>query len=242
MSFPREQDPVPELSTTRIGGGGRAWLIAIGALVVLGSVVYVGLGGQSASPGSSRAPAASTLVAAATAVPRPISTPDLSQVQSIRADPSAPVLYQYLGTGLTLNGHGTLAILDQVAEDQYRGIYRIPYSAGAPTAHLEFDAVTSSVSHDDLDRIGSWNFPVAQLSTGVCCPSVTVLDIAAAPQDMTMSDPDFARIATNGYRMTVTAQNEADAALMTIDVNVNPDQIVPDYPTTVPASQGPPTR
>lgn len=219
--------PNDELTTTRLGGGRRAWLVALAALVVLGSFVYLGLTGPTTTPRGTPKPNPSTAVAEVTTRPAP-PTPNLNEVTSIRADPTAPQHYQYLGTGLTLNGHGTLAILDPIGPDQYRGIYRIPYALAGPTARLEFDAVTASVSNDDLDRIGTWNFPVDQIRSGACCPSVTVLDTAEAPQDKTISIPDFSRIATNGYRLTVTIQNESDAALMTIDVTVNPDPNFPD--------------
>jgi hypothetical protein len=233
MSFPGDQDPAPELTTTSIGGARRAWLIALGALVVLGSVVYLGLSGPSLSPQRSPTPASPAVAAAATPVPARRVSFDPNQVVSIRADPTAPVLYQYLGMGLTLNGHGTLAILDAIGPDQYRGMYRIPYALAAPTARLEFDAVTASVSHDDLDRIGSWDLALGPINSGLCCPSVTALDTTQPPQDRTLANPDFSRIATNGFRLKVTTQNEANAALMTIDVTVNPDVA----PTTAPAAQ-----
>jgi len=227
MSFAGDPEPRPELTTTRIGGGRRAWLIALAAVIVLGGVVYLGLSGPAVSPPRSPNPASPAVVAAATAVPARRVSFAPNQVESIRVDPAAPVLYQYLGTVLTLNGHGTLAILDAIDPDQYRGIYRIPYALAAPTAGLEFDAVTTSVSHDDLDRIGSWDFPIGPINSGLCCPSETALDTTEAPLDKTLANPDFSRIATNGVRLVVTTQNETDAALMTIDVTINPSPPVP---------------
>jgi hypothetical protein len=215
------------LTTTRIGGGRKAWLVALGALVVLGSVIYLGASGKSvplATPPKPTQPA----VAEITARPAvPTGTPlDLTQVTSIRADPTAPVRYQYLGTGLTINGRGTLAILDPVGPDQYRGIYRIPYALKAPTAHLEFDAVSASVSHDDLETIGTWDFPINSIS-GPGGPPTVVLDTGGQPQEGTVTNPDFTRLATNGFRLNVTTTNEADAAFMTIDIVVNPEQVAP---------------
>jgi hypothetical protein len=242
MSFAGDRDPKPELTTTRIGGGRRAWLIALAAVIVLGSVIYLGLSGPAVSPPRSPNPASPALVAAATAVPARRMSFAPNQVESIRVDPTAPVHYQYLGTVLTLNGHGTLAILDAIGPDQYRGIYSIPYALAAPTAGLEFDAVTTSVSHDDLDRIGSWDFPIGPINSGLCCPSVTALDTTEAPLDKTLANPDFSRIATNGVRLVVTTQNEADAALMTIDVTVNPDQFFPNASYSVRATSPVPSR
>lgn len=227
MSFTGDREPKPELTTTRIGGGRRAWLIALAAVMVLGSAIYLGLSGPAASPPRSPNPASPVVVAAATPIPARRVSFGPNEVASIRVDPTAPVLYQYLGAALTLNGHGTLAILDPVAENGYRGIYRIPYALSAPTAHLEFDAVTASVSNDDLDRIGSWDFAIGPINSGSCCGSATALDANQPPQDKTLADPDFSRVVTNGFRIVVTTQNEADAALMTIDVTVNPSSPAP---------------
>ena len=239
MSFAGDREPKPELTTTRTGGGRRAWLIALAAVIVLGGAIYLGLSGPAVTPPRSPNPASPpALVAAATAVPARRVSFAPNEVESIRVDPTAPVHYQYLGTGLTLNGHGTLAILDPVADNEYRGIYRIPYALSAPTAHLEFDAVTASVSNDDLDRIGSWDFPIGPINSGQCCPSVTALDTTQPAQDKTLANPDFSRLATNGFRLLVTTQNETDAALMTIDVTVGPDQFFPDESYSVRA--GPP--
>jgi len=148
-------------------------------------------------------------------------------------------LYQYLGTGLTLNGHGTLAILDPIGPFKYRGIYRIPYALTAPTAQVEFDSVTASVSHDDLNRIGSWTFPINSIAPGGGVP-VIVLDVAIGATDQQLSNPDFSQLATNGYRLTVTTRNESDAALMTIDVAINPSAAVPDATYTMVLDPHPP--
>ena len=224
MTLPRNSDAEqpPQLSTTRVDGGRRAWLIAFAAVVVLGTFVYLGLsGGRSVF-----APRATSTLPAVAALPTPIVGPtpdtaiDPNEIESLRADPTAPLLYQYLGTALTINGSGTLAILDSIGPDEYRGLYRIPVSRTAPTARLEFDAVTASVSHDDLDRIGQWEFPINSIAHGTGTP-VVVLDTGGASTTGTLSNPDFNRVLTNGYRLTVTTQNQGEAALMTIDVTVN---------------------
>jgi hypothetical protein len=222
MTFAPQRDPVPELTTTRTGGR-SAKLIALAVVVVLGSVIYIGISGQSGSPESSASPTSLPVAAATT---RATAHP-LTEVESVRADPTAPVLYQYLGTGLSLNGHETLAILDPVAPNQYRGIYRIPYSLVTPTADLEFAAVTASVSHDELDRLGVWTFPLNSVHPGAG-PSTVVLDVSEPSRVQPVTDPTFSRLATNGYHITVTTSNEVDGGLMTIDIAVNPDQFVPD--------------
>ena len=238
MSLPSDREPTPELTTTRIGGGRRAWVIALGAVVVLGLVVYLGLSGKSAAPGASSAPASSNLVGAASPGPSPTPSGPLTEVESVRADPTAPVLYQYLGTALTLNGHGTLAILDAVGPNEYKGMYRIPYSMVTPTAVLEFDAVTASVSHDDLDRMGTWTLPLNLLNPGA--PAAIVLDESEPPQDRILANPDFQGLAKNGYHLTATTQGQADAGLLTIDVSINPDEIfaADDYFVSAQADNG----
>jgi len=222
MTFAPQRDPVPELTTTRTGGR-SAKLIALAVVVVLGSVIYIGITGQSGSPQTSPVP---TPLPIAAATPR-ATAHALTEVESVRADPTAPVLYQYLGTGLSLNGHETLAILDPIGPNQYRGIYRIPYSLVTPTADLEFAAVTASVSHDELDRLGVWTFPLNSVHPGAG-PSTVVLDMSEPSRVEPVTDPTFSRLATNGYHITVTTSNEVDGGLMTIDIAVNPDQFVPD--------------
>lgn len=237
MALPRNPEPATEVNLSRTGGGKTKWLIAAGALVVLGGFVYLGVSGRSATPISSPTP--NPVVAVIAATPRPTATayPN-DEVVSIRADPTAPVLYQYLGTGLTINGRGILAILDPVGANAYRGIYRIPLSQAAPTARLEFDAVTASVSTDATDRLGDWTFPTNSIARG-SGPPVIVLDQQVPASDQTLAIPDFSRVAANGYRITVTTQNEGDAALMTVDVLVNPDQNFPSSNYTLTVGEAP---
>ncbi len=235
MTVSRGRDPAPELTTTRIGGGRKAWLVAVGAIVVLGGFVYVGLTGPAVPPNTPQ-PKPSTAVAIATSTARP--TPNLDEVTSIRADPTAPLLYQYLGTGLILNGRGTLAVLDRVAPLQYRGQYRIPYALRAPSAELELDAVTASVSHDDLESIGSWTIPLTSMGNGEG-PSIDVFHAGRSPQDKTLTNPEFFRLTMNGFAISVTLKGQPDATLMTIDVAVVPDEFVPNESFSINA--GPPT-
>jgi hypothetical protein len=223
-----DREPAPELTTTHLGGGRNAWLVALVAIVVLGAFAYVGVTGPATTQSTPQPkPSAAVALASPTAPP----TPNLNEVISIRTNPTAPLLYQFLGTGLALNGHGTLAVLDSVGPDQYRGIYRIPYALVAPTARLEFDSVTASVSHDDLDQIGAWTVPLNSVVPGDSAP-VIVLDTSEGRLSKTLSNPDFARLATNGYRLTVTLQGQPDALQMTIDIAVTPDQFVPDESPT----------
>ena len=229
MSDPHDANQPPQLTTTHIGGGRRAWLVALLALVILGTFVYLGLSGGSSVLAPKSTPTAPALAAVPTPVtgPTPVASYDPNEIVSLRADPAAPVLYQYLGTALTINGQGILAILDPVGPLAYRGLYRIPVSQSAPTARLEFDAVTASVSHDDLDRIGEWTFPINSIAHG-SGPPVEVLDTGGNATAGTLTNPDFNAVLANGYRLLVTTQNEGDAALMTIDVIVNSDLGFPD--------------
>jgi len=230
------QDPPPELTLSGTGGGRTKWLVAIVALAILGGVVYIGISGQSAAPAST--PAAAVAVATESAGPSVTPFPN-DQVVSIRANPTAPVLYQYLGTGLTLNGRGTLAVLDPVGPDAYRGTYRIPYPLLASSAELDLDAVTASVSHDDLDYLGHWTFPIISVGQGAG-PPIIALDTVGGGTDQALTTSEFQRLATNGFHLTATIQGQADAALMTIDVAINPSAAVPDATYTLVLDPHPP--
>lgn len=209
----------PQPTTTRVGSSRRPWLVALATVVALGAIVYLGLSGPRATP--VQTPSA---VAAAPSSPPPTPRPSRNtsfppdEIVAIRIDPDAPVIYQYLGTGLTIGGRGTLAILDPVRDgaDHYRGAYRIPLDLLASPVRLEFDAVSASVSHDDLDRIGEWTFPIS--IAGI--PAITVLDTGGTPTDRTLTNPEFNRLMTEGYRLTVSMSDIGDAWLMTIDVFV----------------------
>jgi hypothetical protein len=235
----RDGNETSELTTTPIGGGRRAWLIALAALVVLGTFVYIGMSGGSSSVVPNASPTAPALAAVGTpvAAPTPLVSYDPNAIVSIRADPTAPVLYQYLGTALTINGRGVLAVLDPVGPRAYRGIYRIPVSQAAQTAQLAFDAVTASVSHDDVDRIGQWTFPISSIANGTGAP-VVVLDTNGAGPQNALANPDFNSVLNNGYRLTVTTQNQGDAALMTVDIVAHPEQPFPDETYSMIAEPG----
>jgi hypothetical protein len=229
MSFSAPREPVPELATTGTGGGRSARVIAVAVAVVLGVVVYLGVSGRS-SP-ASPSPEPSNLVAVGSRPPRADDfgpgSEGADEVQAIRADPTAPLLYQFLGTSLSMNGRATLAVLDEVAPDRYRGMYRIPYSRVALTADLQFEAITASVSHDDLDRLGVWTLPLDSLR-GVGAPPSVVLDMVEPGRAQPLSNPEFNSLATNGFRITVSTTNEDGGGVMAIDVAVNPDRFVPD--------------
>jgi hypothetical protein len=216
-------DPVPTLTTTRTGGR-SARFIAVAVALVLGTVVYVGVTGQH-GPLPPVEPNPSDVALVPTLSPSPQSSP-LDHVVAVRADPTAPNLYQYLGTGLTIEGHGTLAVMDGVGPDQYRASYQIPYEQIPSRAHLEFDSVSSAVSHDDLDRLGAWDFVINSVGPGGG-PRVIVLDTGGGPMGKSLSNPDFNRISTNGYRISAALEGRQDAALMTIDVTVGPDMYFP---------------
>ncbi|HEY7023831.1 MAG TPA: hypothetical protein VH371_02585 [Candidatus Limnocylindrales bacterium] len=223
------EEPAAELTLTSTGGGRMKWLVAAVALVVLAGAVYIGISGQSSAlPQSSSQPAAQ--LAPSTTAPTATPYPD-NQVISLRVDPTAPVVYQYLGTGLTLNGHGTLAILDPIGPDEYMGIYRVPYSQLGPVANLELDAVTASVSHDDLDRLGDWAFPL-NIGRADDVP-MTVFSTVGGMTDQSLITPQFQRLATDGYQLGVTVAAKEDAALMTIDVVVQPHLRAPNEMYTV---------
>jgi hypothetical protein len=231
-------EPSPDLTLTGTGGGRTKWIAAVVALAVLGGVIYVGISGPSAkAPANSPNPA----VAVGPTVPSsplPTATPfPNDEVVSIRTDPTAPVLYQYLGTGLVMNGRGTLAILDPVGPDHYQGVYRIPYPELADSASLELDAVTASVSNDDLDHLGHWTFPILSVGHGAGSP-VIALDSNGGQTNQTLTNPDFSRLATNGFHLTATIQGQADAALMTIDVTINADQYFPQEHYSLTAGSG----
>ena len=110
-----DEDPIErtELGTTRLRGSHTAWIVALATVAILAGVVYLGLSGPRAT--TVQNPTAVAALPTFSPTPTPSRTPrsfDPNEIESIRVDPDAPVLYQYLGTALTINGRGTLAILD----------------------------------------------------------------------------------------------------------------------------------
>ena len=91
--------------------------------------------------------------------------------------------------------------------------------------------MTASVSHDDLDRLGTWTFPVVA-TRGYAAP-LTALSADSAPSGKALANPEFEALATNGFRIVVSVVGQPDAALMTIDVTTLPDQIVATAPQQI---------
>ncbi len=211
-------EPMPELSTTRTGGR-SARVAAVAFVAVLATVIYVGVSGQNEQTRPSAAPSNAVAVASPSRSPQR-SLPHVDSIQAIRADPDAPVRYQYLGARLSLGGHSTLAILDPVADDQYEVAYRIPYPLVVPSADLNVSTVTDTVSHDDFDVLGEWSFPMSTILDPNASTSMVVLAANEPPSSRTLANPTFTQVARNGFRITVTSENKPDGRLLTVSIRV----------------------
>lgn len=219
MTGPRDREPVPELTTTRVGGSGRARLIALGAGVVLVGVVYVGLSGRTdGGPLTASVPPPSLVALRPTPTRGPERTSGpLTTVQQIR-DPDARPQYQYLGTALILGGQEFIAALDQQTPTYFYGVYGIPLDWTADSGTLELAQMTSSVSHDTMDRLGQWDLSLeAVVSTPM---GNVVLDAVQPPMPSTVATSDASPIALHGYRITARLEHQSDFDLLAIEVHV----------------------
>jgi hypothetical protein len=210
------EDPTAELSTASTGGR-SARVIALAFVLVLTGVVYVGISGQDRQS----VPTPNPSFVAEIATPSPERTlPHVDTIEAIRADPTAPIRYQYLGARLALGGHSTLAVLDAVADDEYSVAYRIPNRLVVSPANLNVSTVTDTVSHDDFDVLGEWSFALD--TAGPASPTV-VLDASQPPDQRTLANPTFSHVSRNGFRITVTSQNERGATVLTVNLRVAAD-------------------
>jgi len=169
-----QRDAIPELTTTRLGGGRSARVIAVAVGALLIGTIYVGVSGHQAQPpapvppaplarSTAETPRSDAPVVAADASPNvPAQSPvDSNAIQAIRANPAAPVRYQYLGARLSVRGQSLLAVMDPVADNEYRVAYRIPSDLVSAVVTLNISAVMDTVSHDDFDALGQWFYDEA---------------------------------------------------------------------------------
>lgn len=229
MTGPRDGEPVPELTTTRVGGSGRAKLIALAAVVVLGSAIFLGLSGRTAT-----APKASPVAAVPTAKPGPERTfPPINTVQQIR-DPNAPLQYQYLGTALTLGGQEFIASLEQQAPRNFYGAYRIPVPWPDDHGTIRLAEMSSTVSHDTFDGLGSWDVSLDILTRPGSLGAV-VLDAIQLPTPTMIVNSTVSRIMRNGFRITARLEHQGDHDVLAISVYVGVDPQLPneDYSLNV---------
>ena len=230
MTGPRDREPVPELTTTRVGGSSRACVTALVAAVVLVGVVYVGLSGRTDSgPLTASVPQPSPVALRPTPTRRPERTPGpITTIEQIR-DPDARPQYQYLGTALILGGQEFIAALDQQTPTYFYGLYGIPLGWTADSGTLELAQMTSSVSHDTMDRLGQWDLSLeAVVSTPM---GNLVLDAVQPPAPSTVGTSAASTIALHGYRITARLEHQSDFDLLAIEVHVGSDPLLPseDY-------------
>jgi hypothetical protein len=244
MTLPRGREPEPELTTTRVGGGKSARLIALGATVVLGLTVYIGVSGQGNSTNTSPAPPA-VADASPTQTPRPSPRslpPDPPHIEQISDGPTKPRPYQFLGTVLEVANQEFEAVLEPVAETgpsqaaySYAASYRVPFPLLSDHAELHLASITSTVSHDVFETYGIYGVSLASLVPGEIGDQ-TVLDVTSAADSSLIAQPDADPLKRNGFELSVTAENRQDQGILAIKLQVAGDPTLPSesYSLTAP--------
>ncbi len=185
MSHLPNKEPLPELRTTKIGGGRSARIITLAVVVVLAGVVWVGVSGRQAP-----APAASPAPTRA-ASPTPS---DLTLIAAIKPTGAQPV-YNGYGVELDFGGRVYPASLYELSSGILSARYRVPNELAHGVAALGLARVISSVSHDIVTPIGSWTMSLDPPETGELLLN---LEMGAIPNALSLP-----LLVQQGYGITV---------------------------------------
>lgn len=224
------QAPIPELTTTRTGGGRSARLVAIGVVAVLALLVYVGVSGRPPTQESSPTNGLEAILPTpavtyegptdVTASPVAVSTPYPGAVELVD-DPRPPWPYTWLAVALRIGGTLTLADLydDPLDPSHLTATYQVPVPAPTSTATLELFEVGRAY---ESDTYGTWAVPMEVFDPNMPHYAVIVDDVRP-PQPFLASPP----IVANGYRILVTAERSGSGGVINVDLTVGRD---PTYP------------
>ena len=230
------REPLPELTTTHIGGGRSAIVVAVLIVAALVGFVAINVAGRPAPPDAAVALPATTTAPTASAGPRSPgqpTPPSLATIAQIRPDESAARPYQYLGTVLTVAGQGFIAELEQVEPGRYYAAYRIPFPRLGREASLELADIQATASHDSWTSLGRW-----QISLDPIVPetrqAAKVLDEIQLPR----FEPGGSALKRSGFSIKVFAEGRISFGLLTIEIERGTERPYPNESYAVDARVG----
>jgi len=214
-------DPRIELSTTRVGGGRSARLVAVAALAVLVGVVGIGLVGRlSERP----RPSSDQLSADASPTPTPngpsagIAPWQIRTMGQIRLRPAKPAGSDAFGVVASVGGRGYSALLDEIEPGHYHAMYVVPFPRPATEGTLALNQLWSRAPGQNYVPIGSWYLSLDPLAPETR-NTADVIDVSVAGRH-TMTTGS--RLQLRGYRLRVRAESRLNSGVLWVDVWLGP--------------------
>ncbi len=208
-----EAEPRIELSTTRVGGGGSARLVALVTAGVLGAVVWVGLSGQAADEPAPAQLALPTAAATARSTLAPRRTPDYEFIR-----PTIPLGADGFGVLALIGSQRYLVVLQEIEVDHLYATMRLPFPRPAAEGTLELAQFWTRDNRPNFVSLGTVRLPLDPLVPETSQQG-TVLDRTSPPQ---LTSSGVPRLVQRGYRLTVRAESRRSFAVLVIDVRIGP--------------------
>ena len=217
MSGTRSNPPRPELTTTKVAGGGSAKLVALVAVLVLGGVVYIGISGRAPAPApaASNPPASSAIAGLPSPEPLSVLPGDAhAAVEQVLPEGFKGSAYTGYAAALTFGDPPEYpAVFDEISSGRYKLTYRVQFPAPAKRATLEIAQFASTVSHDIFDSIGKWTVSLDSFAPG--SNEFDLLEFTRAPSPDAANAPD---LVMSGFALSVRLASHGTFGLINVDL------------------------
>ena len=222
MTIPAGREPVPELTTTRTGGGRSARFIALGVSAVLVAVVYLGVTGQKATPPTSDA-SPKPVAANALTIAQPSAAP--AYPGPIVATGNSPAQPYFLGVGLTIGGQTAIAMLNQGTPHELFADFTVPTPLPDGDGTLDLRYVDNRAR--EQSRFATWSVPLDIFGSSYP-QSVVLVDDTRAPDPIALIDSTSQPVNATGYRLVATGVTDESGSSLGVDLIVASEPTWPD--------------